>query len=128
MSKQEIKIKGVMEKDSVFSRLEEIILCMREGRINIQSEEDGISLTPGKSIKMEIKAESGKEKQKIEIELSWHTDKESELRPVEMTINCKEPGQGISENNQTGTDHQKAPAVSGPAIESRGESKEPEQL
>ncbi len=45
-----------MESDSVISCLEDIIACMKEGKVNIKSENQNISLTPAQAVKMEIKA------------------------------------------------------------------------
>ncbi len=121
MSKDEIKIKGVMENDSVISCLEDIIACIKDGKVNIKSENQTVSLTPAQAVKMEIKAKSGKDKDKLEIELSWKHDQEATMKPVEIDISSQEkeqePEQDNSENISTQQKSRKSPAVSGPAIE-----------
>ncbi|MFP4084463.1 MAG: amphi-Trp domain-containing protein [Desulfonatronovibrio sp.] len=117
MSKKEIKIKGVMESDSVISCLEDIIAGIKEGKINIKSENQHISLAPAQAMKMEIKAKSGKDKEKLEIELSWKHDQETAMKPVDIYISSQEEEQDNSEDTSTSQDSKKSPAVSGPAIE-----------
>ena len=128
MSKQEIKIKGAMERESVAARLEELVACIKEGRVNIQSHKDSISLNLAQAIKMEIKAKSGKDKEKIEIELSWQTDKDADIKPVEMAITSEiqesEGPEAVSENPPPDDYLEKTPATSGPTIAVHEDSKE----
>jgi amphi-Trp domain-containing protein len=71
MSKQQVQLSGTMEKELVISILDEILSSMKKGQLTFQSGQESFSLTPASELKMEIKAKSDKNKQKLEIELTW---------------------------------------------------------
>ncbi|WP_028574579.1 amphi-Trp domain-containing protein [Desulfonatronovibrio hydrogenovorans] len=127
MSKNEIKLKGVVEKETAISHLEDILETMKQGRINIQSSKDTVTITPGPFMAMEIKAKSGKGKEKIEIELSWRSDKEIKGEPFEITITSDgdedEPRSSAhSEHPLPARPELKTPATSAPSIELQDKS------
>ncbi|MFN2268164.1 MAG: amphi-Trp domain-containing protein [Desulfonatronovibrio sp.] len=128
MSKNELKIKGAMEKDIVISRLEEILSAMKQGYVSIEDKEGNVTLSPGEFIEMELKVKSKKEKEKIEIELSWRSDREAaKIKPLDFEIstqinNPQEPVEAIEQkenildNLESDEERKMTPASSAPTI------------
>lgn len=115
MSKNELKIKGVMEKSAVISKLEEILSAMKEGQVSIEDKEGIVILNPGEFMEMELKVKSKKEKEKIEIELSWRSDKEAEIKPLDFEVS--------SQRDYFEEEKIMTPAASAPTIEAGEEEK-----
>lgn len=134
MSKKELKIKGAMEKSAVISRLEEILSAMKEGHVSIEDKEGIVTLSPGEFIEMEIKVKSKKEKEKIEIELSWRSDKDTRVKPLDFEVSTQKDyfeeqnektmqKEDILDNLDSQEEKTMAPAASAPTIEAGEEKK-----
>ncbi len=120
MSKNEVRFKGVMDKEELISCLDEIIAAMKQGVLTLEGQGQAVSVRPGSAIEMEIKVKSKEDKEKLELELGWRLDKELKVKPVDMKISSREltekdSGQAVSENPEPEKES-KAPARSGPTI------------
>lgn len=134
MSKNELKIKGAMEKNIVISKLEEILSAMKQGYVSIEDKEGIVTFSPGEFIEMELKIKSKKEKEKIEIELSWRSDKETQVKPLDFEISTQEkdlekPAEDIEQKEDiqgsvdSDEERKMPPAASAPTIEAGEEEK-----
>jgi len=120
MSKKELKLKGVLEKEAVVSCLEDFISAIKQGVVTFESKEESISVNPGPDIELEIKVKSKKEKQSIEFDLCWPLGEELKLKSLEMKISSREMTEeerpdAISENPEP-AEKSKTPASSAPTI------------
>ena len=126
MSKHELKFKGVLDKTDITAHLENLVQALRQGRINLQHNDEILSLNPGARIKMEIKAEIKPEKEKIELEITWRDNMELSADTGALVISGtlpdmeEAPGEPTPEEQGSG----RTPASSGPAIEADGEDLE----
>ncbi|WP_287042560.1 amphi-Trp domain-containing protein [Desulfonatronospira sp. MSAO_Bac3] len=124
MSKNELKYKAVLGKDQVIEHLESLMHAVKEGRLNVQHEDQSLSLAPGENLKLEIKAGAKENKEKIEFELSWSENMELTDPVGQLNISSTEPEmESFSENPlQEGDASSRSPASSGPAIVAGDES------
>lgn len=109
MSKKEVKLKGVMDRNQVASYLEDLLAGLKAGKICVQQGEEFVTLCPEQLIDVEIQASVKKSKEKFAMELAWR----KEEAPVEISGMRISP----SEPETTPEPVQELPAVSGPAIE-----------
>ena len=123
----ELKFKGIMENEDIIACLENLLSALKEGSITVRHGEEQIILTPLSLAKMEIKAGSKKNKEKLEIEISWkeglEAGTESESLIISSTSHATkhEPGKASEPAENEGYE-QKSLASSGPAI-TAGEEK-----
>ncbi len=124
MSKNELKYKAVLGKDQIIEHLESLMHAVKEGRLNVQHEDQALSLAPGENLKLELKAGAKENKEKIELELSWSENMEVTQQAGELNISSTEPEAGsMSENSLQEEDaSSRSPASSGPAIVAGDES------
>lgn len=66
-----IKVQGVMSLDQAVRHLEEILEALKQGGVRLQAGEDILVVQPQAMVEFEMKAARKKDKEKIEIEISW---------------------------------------------------------
>ena len=71
MSKQKLEAKGKVELEQALAYIERILMCIREGQVNIEHKDRSIQLVPKEVVELEIEAFTKDGKQGIEIELEW---------------------------------------------------------
>ncbi|WP_291318649.1 amphi-Trp domain-containing protein [Desulfonatronospira sp.] len=92
MGKDELKFKAVVEKQSLIATLENLMDSIQVGRLYVGDGQQGILLVPAPHLKLEIRAESKKDKEKICMEISWRTDsKEFAFKEPELVISSQAP-------------------------------------
>ncbi len=130
MDKNELKFKGVMENEDIIASLENLLSALKEGSIMIRHGEEQIMLTPLPRAKMEIKAGSKENKEKMEIEISWKEGLEADIETESLIISgtAQAAGQASEKESEPAIENyeQKSLASSGPAI-TAGEEK-PEEI
>ena len=86
MGKKEIKLKGSLETAKTAEYLNDLAASLKAGDVYIQKGGEFVSLKPGSVVDFEIEAVKKKHKEKLVIEISWHTDGNDELGGDEMKI------------------------------------------
>jgi amphi-Trp domain-containing protein len=71
MSKSKLKLESRLPLDQAAARLEELAASLRSGQACFQAADEALTLCPGQVVDMEIKVAVKKDKEKVEIELSW---------------------------------------------------------
>ena len=66
-----IKVQGVMSLDQAVRHLEEVLDALKQGGIRLQAGDDILVVQPQAMVEFEMKAARKKDKEKIEIEISW---------------------------------------------------------
>jgi len=64
MSKHELKFKGVLDKTDVTAHLENLVQALRQGRINLQHDDEILSLNPGPALKWSLRLKSNRKRKK----------------------------------------------------------------
>ncbi|GAB6060997.1 amphi-Trp domain-containing protein [Desulfonatronum parangueonense] len=111
MSKDEVKFEGVMERSQVVTYLEDLIASLKKGQICVRQDDQFVTLCPSRTMEVEVKASSKKDKEKFELEFKWHREEGQEDNPE---MNRSATGE---EKSKSGKDP--LPAVSAPAIEAQ---------
>lgn len=78
MSKKEVKLKGVMDRNQVAAYLEDLLAGLKAGEVKVQQGEQFVTLHPQQMIDVEIEASVKKNKEKIEMEFVWRKEEASE--------------------------------------------------
>jgi len=87
MSKNDIALKGQMDRNDMAGLLEDMVQGFKRGTICIRMGEESATLRPAQCLQYEIEVEVKKGKQKLAIELKW--ENETELVQSESQIhNC----------------------------------------
>jgi amphi-Trp domain-containing protein len=71
MSKDKVKLEGVMDLKEVISYLEDVVNGMKSGSVCMTAGEDCVTLKPSGVVDVTMKATRKKDKEKIEIEIDW---------------------------------------------------------
>ncbi len=114
MSKQTVKVKGVMERDQAVGYLEDLVAGLKAGRVCVQQEDRFVTLCPEGLISVEVEASIKKGKEKFELELSWRKEEQPQV-PTDMKISASEPE--TSALDTSGPEEDALPAVSALASE-----------
>ncbi len=72
--KAEVNFEGTMSIDRVLAYLDELVASFRTGTVRVEKGLDAIVLTPAEVIDLDVKAKIKKDKQSLQLELSWATD------------------------------------------------------
>jgi len=91
MKKNEVKIKHILEADAVATMLSDLAYGFKEKKVVILKGSSSVTLKPAGQIEVEIEAVEKKEKQKIEIQLSWKEDILLDAPEAEIKISAEEP-------------------------------------
>ena len=91
MSKSGLKFKSSMEREQVAVLLEDMARSLRKGIICAQQDPDFLTLTPGEVISVEFEAAQKKDKEKVELELSWRQEVTAEATPTDFKISAQQP-------------------------------------
>jgi amphi-Trp domain-containing protein len=89
--KNEIKIKQTMELGTVNDILKDLVKSFEEGTVCLEKGREFVTLRPGKVIEVEIEAETKKDKQKLNVELSWRQLEPEEEELPAIKISSEEP-------------------------------------
>lgn len=109
MSKQAVKLKGVLNREQAAVYLEDLAASLKEGKVCVQQDDQFVTLCPEALINVKVEASSKKDKEKFEMELSWRkVEPPKEMAEVKITSSEPEPSPAAAKG---------VPAVSGPAIE-----------
>lgn len=74
-----VKFKGTMQHDEALHYLEAILNGLRKGKLQFKQGDERVALEPGvASVRVEVRAERKSAKEKLSLELSWHTGTEQE--------------------------------------------------
>ncbi|SDB22589.1 amphi-Trp domain-containing protein [Desulfonatronum thiosulfatophilum] len=109
MSKDEVKFEGVMEKSQLVNYLEDLIASLKKGQICVRQDDQFVTLCPTRTIEVEVKASSKKDKEKFELEFKWHREEGQEDNP--------KSNRSSTDEDQSKSGKDPLPAVSAPAIE-----------
>lgn len=90
MSKNKLKIEGLMTLPHVITRLEELLESMKKGAVRFQLGEEGVTVFPAEVLNLELKIAKKKDKEKISFELTWDVDPDAEKR-VDVSISSIAP-------------------------------------
>jgi len=90
MNKKTINVKTALKQETAVSYLEELVKSIKTGKLVVQQDSDFVSLTPAKTMELEVSASQKKGKEKLTFELTWLTEiaAESDAR---LLISSKEP-------------------------------------
>lgn len=72
--KAEVHFEGTMSIDRVLAYLDELVASFRTGTVRVEKGHDAVVLTPAEVIDLDVKAKIKKDKQSLQLELSWATD------------------------------------------------------
>ncbi len=90
MSKKEISYKGRVEYEKAIEYLEELVKGLKSGTVYLQSEQEYIELSPGKTVMIEASASQKKDKEKFSLELSWYLT-EADGEDIGLKISTTKP-------------------------------------
>lgn len=76
MSKQSVSLEKTMGLKEAISYLEELVVSLKVGRIEVVEGEKRVILCPPSILDMEVEAKVKKDKQKFALELSWKNQSE----------------------------------------------------
>lgn len=80
-----VKFKGSMQHDEAVHYLEAILNGLRKGTLQFKQGEERVALTPSAAtVRVEVKAERKDDKEKLSLELSWHTGPEEAEEKLEV--------------------------------------------
>lgn len=71
MKKSEIKVKGLINGESICGVLSDLAQSFKEGTVCIENGQEFVTMKPGANIEFEIEASQKKGKEKLTIELTW---------------------------------------------------------
>ncbi len=74
MSKKEINLNVVLDKNEIIQYLESLAQNLKSEKLVIEKGNQFLSLTPSAQIEINVEAKQKKEKEKLRIELSWSTE------------------------------------------------------
>lgn len=92
MRKKEVNLKGVVDLKDAIAHLENLIACLKAGKVCFQNCEDHVALAPGQQVKLEVSASQREAKESFTIKLAWHKA-ESECESLKLRITEEEPPQ-----------------------------------
>lgn len=74
-----VKFKGIMQHDEAVHYLEAILSGLRKGKLQFKQGEERVALAPsGANVRVEVKAEHKTDKDRLSLELTWHTGEDSQ--------------------------------------------------
>jgi amphi-Trp domain-containing protein len=85
-----IELEQVMEKEACIAYLEELIKCLRAGKLVIEQGGQVVSMSPPEVIDIEISAKRKEKKEKFALNLSWSKELHQETA-APITISQEEP-------------------------------------
>ena len=83
MSKKEIEIKTWLTRDEMVKYLEDLAVCLAQGKVVLQRGSDFLEFSPAQSMELELEGVHKKGQQKISIEISW---RQVVLEPTEEPL------------------------------------------
>lgn len=89
--KSEIKIKAVMDGQTVSGVLEDLARSFKGGTVCIEKNGEFVTLKPGANITVEIEASQKKNKQKLAIEFTWQQAEPVVKTEFGFKISSEEP-------------------------------------
>ncbi|MFH0823924.1 MAG: amphi-Trp domain-containing protein [Pseudomonadota bacterium] len=90
MSKQEVVVKKTLEMDKAIQYLQDIVDSLKAGRICVEHQGQSVFLTPAQVVEVEFEATKKKNKERIELEITWHSS-EKISTGEDLSISPKEP-------------------------------------
>lgn len=90
MAKKEVSISGKMEKARVIEHLDKLVRSLRDGSVYVQQGSDYVGLNPAEFVDFELDASSRKNKETLELKLSWRKV-ESIDETEDVTISSEKP-------------------------------------
>jgi amphi-Trp domain-containing protein len=91
MKKNEVTIKYKLDADAVATMLSDLACGFKEKKVVVLKGSSSVTLRPAGQIEVEIEAVEKKEKQKIEIQLSWKEEILLDMSEAEIKISTEEP-------------------------------------
>ncbi len=92
MTKNEVKVKAVMEQAKAVSYLSDIVQSLQAGKVVVANGPQSVELTPADAVKVELAAVQKVDRDSISLKISWRKEV-SEYEPVDLTISANEPDQ-----------------------------------
>ncbi len=96
MNKKDVSLKGTVALKDAVEHLENLVACLKAGKVCIQNCADHVTLEPQKQIKLEVSAGQKESKESLSLKLSWHKDA-SEDNGLALRISTEEPPQAEDE-------------------------------
>lgn len=90
MGKKELTVSESMSLDSVITYLEDLVETLKRGKLCVQRGDEFLLLTPASTIDFELEGVVKKDKEKINLELSWKREKNEKESPA-LKISSVEP-------------------------------------
>lgn len=91
MSKHEIEVKTLMNRDEAIEHLEKLAQCLKAGKVVIERGKRFVSISPEEKISFELECSQKKDKEKISFELSWNPTPPDPDPEDQLTISFNEP-------------------------------------
>ncbi len=73
MEYNEVRVESDLELGQAISYLEDIVAGLKSGRLCVQHEEDELTLAPQRTVSVSIKARQKKDKESVNLKISWRT-------------------------------------------------------
>jgi amphi-Trp domain-containing protein len=90
MSKKDVSLKGTVALKDVVDHLENLVACLKAGKVCIQNCNDHVTLEPQDLIKFEVSAGQRESKESLSLKLTWHKDVPDDNK-LELRITTEEP-------------------------------------
>jgi len=90
-----IGVESILEAEKIADYLEKIAEGLKEGKIQVDGENEILTLNPEKSVELKIKAKQKEDEEKISIKLKWEK-KEKAGKDIGGTVGTTEGEESIS--------------------------------
>lgn len=108
MNKKDVSLKGHIALKDAVEHLENLVACLKAGKVCIQNCNEHVTLAPPNQIKLEVSAGQRESKESLSLKLTWHKDTPEDHK-LELRITTEDPPQP--------SDEEKKPASSDCATE-----------
>ncbi len=90
MNKKDVSLKGTVALKDAVEHLENLVACLKAGKVCIQNCADHVTLQPQNQVKLEVSAGQRESKESLSLKLSWHKDTADDNK-LELRITTEEP-------------------------------------
>ena len=90
MNKKDVSLKGTVALNDAVEHLDNLVACLKAGKVCIQNCSDHVTLEPQKQVKLEVSAGQRESKESLSLKLSWHKDT-SDDNGLALRISTDEP-------------------------------------
>ncbi len=90
MSKKDVSLKGTIALKDAVEHLENLVACLKAGKVCIQNCDNHVTLAPPDRLKLEVSAGQRESKESLSLKMTWHKDAPEDHK-LELRISSEEP-------------------------------------